>query len=638
MLALLLPLAACALDRRSGPDGGGFRVVADDLLVAAADGALAKSRASRRQRLVVPAGVTRALFADGATAAADLRRQRRFDLRVSGLEARTFFASLVDDDPHLNMIVHPEVRGAITLEVKSVTIDEVMDAVCEMYRFDCRSFSERGSRAMRGYKVFPWRLLTRTYRVDSLPVVRKGHSETVIADSGGTGSSIKTRYDADYWEDLERTLRSLLSLDMAVSSVRERIRIDARGDIETNIEKKRGIVQNEPEEGVKTTTTVSTEFDEDDHEGEVTVEKIEKGKAGKMDDGPKMVINPLRNGKSVVINRQAGLITVRADPRDHREISAFLEQLRERGQRQVILEGKILEVELDNAYRFGIDWLAINKGLGSSRFPPLSGEPNGGETFVAGQGQQRIVGGEVLNLNPLFSQGLRLTRAVAGGPFNLAFREHDFVGFIDLLEAQGRVRVLSSPRIATLNNQKAVIKVGSDELFITGLDSGSVSGRGDASRSTDPTAVFTSMFTGISLDVTPQIGEGGMVTLHVHPLVTEVQDKEKRFTINDRSQSLPLALSKTRETDSIVRVQDGDVAVIGGLMKREALERTAGPPLLGDLPGLGWMFGHVEKKWKKSELVILIRPVVVDRGWSRTLMRTAHRIGAMGEGPVGAMN
>ena len=630
--ALLLLLGGCASGGPQGPEGtqAGAPPVLDGVLAELDGGGAPPERPAEPEALSVPAGIAMELIADASGLASGLSPRRRFDLRVSGVEARTFFAGLAGDDPELNMIVHPDVGGAVSLEMKNVTVDEVMDVACELYRFDCRPFSGDGPYAVRGYKVFPWRLVTHTYRMDSLPVVRGGRSETSVSDSGGTGSSVRTRHDSDFWADLEQTLRSILELDMALSSVRERIRIDARGEIETDIEKRRGAVQDEPEDGTKTTTTtVTTEFDEEDQEGEVTVEKIEKGKAGQPRERPVAVQPPVRNGKSIVINRQAGLVTVRAYPKDHREIKAFLQQIRDRGQKQVILEGKILEVELSDGFQFGIDWLTVNKGLGSSRFSPLASEPDGGRTFVASQNEQTIVGTSVLNLNPLFSQGLQLARKVAGGPFSMAFREHDFIGFINLLKEQGKVQVLSSPRIATINNQKAVIKVGSDEIFITGLDSGSVSGRGDAARVTDPTAVFTSMFTGISLDVTPQIGDGEMVTLHVHPLVTEVRDREKRFTINDKFQSLPLAMSRTRETDSIIRVRDGEVAVIGGLMKRELTDQVDRLPWLGDLPGLGTLFSHVSKKWKRSELVILLRPVVVkerERGWTEMAMQAAGRM------------
>ena len=178
--------------------------------------------------------------------------------------------------------------------------------------------------------------------------------------------------------------------------------------------------------------------------------------------------------------------------------------------------------------------------------------------------------------------------------------------------------------------------MGSDEIFITGLDSGSVVGSGDAARVSDPTAVFSSIFSGVSLDVTPQVGEGDMVTLHVHPIVTEVKDKNKDFIINNKTHHIPLALSQTRETDSIIRVRNGEVAVIGGLMKNSLDESKNRLPVLGEVPVLGaLLFGQTKKTWKKSELVILLRPVVVDgrKHWDHHVTQDAARIQGLRKKP-----
>ncbi|MBF0342081.1 MAG: hypothetical protein HQL95_14130, partial [Magnetococcales bacterium] len=307
-------------------------------------------------------------------------------------------------------------------------------------------------------------------------------------------------------------------------------------------------------------------------------------------------------------------------------------------QRQVVLEAKILEVELSDGFQFGVDWLAINKGLGSDRFPPLSTEPNGSKTFVSSMAEQVVStgsgssGSTVLDLNPLFTKGFVASQSGAGAPFSLAFRAHDFTTFLGLLAKQGKVQVLSSPRIATINNQKAVIKVGEDGFFITGMMAPVASSTlGGSVGSEDPTPIFTEMFTGVALDVTPQIGENGIVTLHVHPMVRTVQDKEKNFKIKDKFHSVPMALSTTRETDSVIRVGSGEVAVIGGLLKKEQRLDVDKLPLLGDLPGVGVLFQKARESWYKSELVILIRPIVVDvqHDWTTERNRTADRVNSM---------
>jgi MSHA biogenesis protein MshL len=221
-----------------------------------------------------------------------------------------------------------------------------------------------------------------------------------------------------------------------------------------------------------------------------------------------------------------------------------------------------------------------------------------------------------------------LTSGAFGGVFSAALNFKNFSALIELLETQGDVQVLSSPRISTVNNQKAVIKVGSDEFFVTDVSSDTVTG---TTTTTSPDITLTPFFSGIALDVTPQIDPDGRVTLHIHPTVSEVTDQTKDITVAGQTQSLPLAFSTVRESDSIVSANSGQVVVIGGLMKDQLQKRDASVPLLGRLPGVGSLFRHTQSISRKSELVILLRPMVVEsHTWNRAVDASRQRFKSLG--------
>lgn len=338
------------------------------------------------------------------------------------------------------------------------------------------------------------------------------------------------------------------------------------------------------------------------------------------------------NGRRVVVQPQSSVVIVRAMPDELREVEGFLATMQGNLQRQVLLEAKILEVELSDGFQSGINWAAIGKP--SSNKSIVIGQTGGG-TIFGGSGQSEIAGNTGL-LNPGSSiQSLVEGTATSafGGVFSASLNFNDFAAFIELLETQGNVQVLSSPRISTVNNQKAVIKVGTDEFFVTDISSTTVTG---TTTTTTPDVTLTPFFSGIALDVTPQIDAGGRVTLHIHPTVSEVTDQQKTITISDREQQLPLAFSSVRESDSIISAQSGQVVVIGGLMKNQTTSKKASVPLLGRIPYLGTLFSHNQAVSRKSELVILVRPVVVDSGavWGAEIDSTRERFLRVG-GDIG---
>jgi MSHA biogenesis protein MshL len=218
--------------------------------------------------------------------------------------------------------------------------------------------------------------------------------------------------------------------------------------------------------------------------------------------------------------------------------------------------------------------------------------------------------------------------ALGKGFFGLAFQTANFAALLNFLETQGTVSVLSSPRIATLNNQKAVLKVGTDDLFVTNITT-TTTATTSGSVST-PSLTLQSYFSGISLDVTPQIDEDNNIILHIHPAVSVVTEKAKQIDLGTQlgSFTLPLASSSVNETDSIVRAKDGNVIAIGGLMRQDQTVGSTQLPGAGNAGAASALLGQKSNALNKRELVILLKPTVItdDSSWAKDIDETGARL------------
>lgn len=299
------------------------------------------------------------------------------------------------------------------------------------------------------------------------------------------------------------------------------------------------------------------------------------------------------DGRSVIVSPQAGLITVRGLPQEISAVKKFIKDTESHLHRQVIIEAKIMEVTLNDDYQQGIRWEKVLDQVGSA------------EIVYSTTGN--VVGNIISN--------------TIGGVNSVAFSKQtngsDFSGVIELLQTQGNVQVLSSPRITATNNQKAVIKVGEDEYFVTEVSSTTTTG---TSTTTTPEVELTPFFSGIALDVTPQISEDGSVILHVHPSVTLTEEQKKTIDIGSEKLILPLAQSSVRESDTIIRANSGEVVVIGGLIETYNIDSESKTPILGDIPFLGELFKNKSQRSQKRELVIMLKPIVVGQDtWKKQL-------------------
>jgi MSHA biogenesis protein MshL len=485
----------------------------------------------------------------------------RFDVNVADAPARTFFEGLVDGTAY-NIVLESGISGTITLKLKNVTVPEALDAVREAYGYDYR-------RMATGYVIVPPALQTRIFQINYLDLERRGTSRTRV--TSGQVSQSNTQNPT--------TTQAGSSTSMAQS-----------GGLSEPPGAVFGGGQGGRSAGVAdlTGTSISTRSASDFwHDLETSLHAFVAA------DG----------GHAVAINSQSGIVVVRATPRELRDVHDFLQRIQHASTRQVVLEARILEVELSDGMQAGINWAAIGRD-GSRTIAAIQTEP-----------QQGFGSNNLLNQpsNPInITPGNPITGAVTntlGGAFALAVNATDFKAYIELLATAGKTRLLSSPRVSTLNNQKAVIKSGSDEFFVTGVSSNTVVG---TSSATNQNVDLTPFFSGVALDVTPQIGSDGGVTLHIHPTVSEVTTKVLALNVSGTPSLLPLAFSQVRESDSVVRAQSGQLIVIGGLMRTTHTYQDYRTPLLGDIPVLGNLFKSQQRIEIHSELVILLRPIVVD--------------------------
>lgn len=469
---------------------------------------------------------------------------KRFDISVNNVPASLFFANLMSST-NANIIVHPDIEGDITLSLKQVSVSELLNVVRDVYGYAYKYENNI-------YTVYSKKLRTEIFPVNYIDVKRVGVSDTSVL----TGN-IQSADQASAESGESGQQADLLGSGNTISPG-SRIQTRTEADFWSSLR--------------------------------LSVAEIIGANIGleneKTDNQTKVIVNP-----------QAGMVVVTAMPDKLESVRNFLEQAKLNIKKQVIIEAKIIEIELSKGYQAGINWGEINGQLLLSNNVAEFSSPNTIDTAAEGVGE-------------IFSSLIKIT---------------DLSKLLSLLKTQGDVQVLSSPRVSTVNNQKAVIRVGSDRFFVTGVSNTTTTSSG--STTNNPDVELSSFFSGISLDVTPQISDDNEVILHIHPVISTVTEEIKDISVGDSAFSLPLALRDIRESDSIVRAENGQIIVLGGLMQEKTANADGKRPLLGDIPIINSLFRTTNQRQVKSELIILLKPTIVeDDSWSRNINESKSRV------------
>jgi MSHA biogenesis protein MshL len=501
----------------------------------------------------------------------------------------------------------------ITVSLKDVTVFEALDAVREMYGYE---YTQEGSRIY----VQPPELKTSLYQVNYILGQRRGVSDLQViggSSSGASGSgspslggvsgasgasggsyasiqasALSTISKSDVWGELEDALRTVLGCQIA---------------------------KEQPKTGGSGTGTSGNSSRAD-------VSYIGDSQFGERLRG----VDGCAEGRAMSVNQMSGTVLVRAMPKELRMVESMLRAMQVNIERQVIIEAKIIDVELNAESQQGINWAGFSGGRHQMSVGANTSLIDGTTGSSAGSVNTGTSLGALLGTQML---GVAAPNAFSAG-LGVALQFTDFSALVNFLQTQGQVHVLSSPRIATLNNQKAVLKVGSEESFVTNASGGQITAGtgGSAATTTNPTITYQPFFSGIALDVTPQIDDSDRITLHVHSMVNSIAVRDKLAIISSSGdRSLPFAVNSISETDSVVKTRDGQVIVIGGLMTESGSDNRAKVPGIGDVPGPGSLFSRGQQKTVKRELVILLKPTVVkgDQTWSSEIAAVQSRMERM---------
>ena len=493
-----------------------------------------------------------------------------FSVTVHNVPAQELLFALARD-ANLNVDIHPGITGTVSLNALDQTLPQLLDRISR--QVDMR-YELNGPNLM----VMPDSPFLRIYKVDYVNMSREAEGKisasgqiTSTSASGGQTSgasggsntansstmTITNRSTNQFWTRLEQNVRDILrETDKILPAPATASATPSSG----------------PASAVSSLVNQVT--------GTATA--------------PAQPSVTFREAASVIANPEAGVLSIRATARQHERLQEFLDQVLVSAKRHVLIEATIVEVQLSNDYQQGIDWAVLS---GSAGFQLLQGG---------------------LYRDPATTPGLQppipLTGLLPADPtHNLQAAQYNSSNFratLRLLESFGNVRVLSSPRISVINNQTAVLKVVDNLVYFN------VTAETNQNESTSLTTFTTTPQTvsvGFIMNVTPQIGEDDSVLLNVKPtirrLIRMVPDPNPTLAREQINNFVPEI--RERELESMLKVVNGQTAVMGGLIQDELANNTDTLPGVGDIPFLGNLFTNKNNANSKTELVIFLRPVVI---------------------------
>jgi general secretion pathway protein D len=526
-----------------------------------------------------------------------------FSVVVSEVPVKTLLFALARDN-RLNVDIAPSVAGQITLNATDQTLPQLFERIAQ--QADLRY--EMSGNTVRLQRDTPY---LAHYAVDYVNLKRQSSSQTSVSSqlsgstAGSSNASISNAADNQFWDTLINN--ACLIVGAANLEFKQRDDVAQKQDRERDRDERLRIAMELTRaapasvSGTGAVTTRSTNNETSDVLKQVlgakdAVDKVEcsGSSASSGSTGSSSSSNSGSSANNIVVNRETGQLSVYTTSRGHDQFRQFLDRISASARRQVLIEATIVEVTLSNASQQGVNWQKVVQG-GLLRGLTFQMLPSGTGSFSGSQDASL----------------LRMSYTSGSG---------DWSGILSLLESFGQARVLSSPKVSVLNNQTAALKVVDNYVYVTitftsGTRTLSAAGQLVQTSPDSYTSNIHSVPVGFVMTVTPQVAESGEVTLNVRPTITRVVRE-----IIDPNPALlgatppivnRLPVVQSRELESVLRVQSGEIAVLGGLMQDASNDGEDAVPGVSRIPLLGEAFKQKQQTRSKTELVVFLRPVVV---------------------------